>query len=218
MLRCKHCKAKIENENLYRCPSCGKKLEKKEKAVNKGNVNLLLLAVVSLVYYIINFLSLFFKCGYYNTACIISAMILFLIALPFIYADKFGTGRVLPRTFGVLITVPFIADKFISFLPKMDTMAIDALSTVYYFFVPAAVILCAILLIMDVPALINEKVSSGICLFLALAGFLFTCIFYGYTHDVKAFAAVVIAVNALMPCYCAYHIIKFTGNSSGKNK
>lgn len=218
MLRCKNCKAKVENENLYRCPQCGKVLIKKNRKPAKDRIPSLAFAVCSLIFLVTDFICLFFKCDYYNGVCVITGVIVFLVVFPFVFADRSGIGRSVPRILAVTSSVPFLADKAVCFSKYGDTIVTDTLSTVYYLSIPVLIILCDVLIILDISRILKSSVSCVICLAAASAGLLFTIIFYSICGAVKPLAISVIAVNAFIPCYTAFHVIKNTGKNTGLKK
>lgn len=207
-MRCKSCKKKIENENLFRCPHCGKPIEKKKKKDPKELMSIIPFFAVGAVFVVLNFFGLFFKCDYYTPAAIIISIVLFFVLIPFVFGNYKGMNRAVADWFGVVLSVPFIVNWAMSFIPNSSTLAFDTLGTMYCFSVPAVLIINDVILILKSSGIIGSgKTVKWICLGLGIAEFAFTIVFYSITKDIKVLAMLVLAINALLPAYSAFHII-----------
>lgn len=211
-MRCKSCKQKIENENLFRCPHCGKPIVKKKKKDPKELISTIAFLAVSGAYAIINFAGFFFKCDYYNMAALLIALIVYVMAMPFIIGSYKGISRSAADIIAAVISVPFIANWFAASFNNLSTLTIDGLSTAYYFSVPAVLIIVDLILIFKAAGIIPDgKIFKWICLALGAAEFVFTAVFYSITKDVKTLAILVMAINSLLPAFAAYHVISRDG-------
>ena len=207
-MRCKSCRKTIDNENLYRCPHCGKPIVKKKKKDPKELMSIIPFIAVSALYLVINFAGFFFKCDYYNLAVLMIAFVLYLIELPFIFGNYKGMSRAVADGIAVAVSVPFIVNWFAATFAKISTLAVNPLSTVYYFSVLAVLIVNDVILILKASGIIGSgKIAKWICLSTGLAEAAFTFVFFAITKDVKLLAVLVMAVNSLLPAFTAYHVI-----------
>lgn len=204
-MRCKSCKKKIENENLYRCPHCGKPIVKKKRAEPKELLSIGSFIIISIIYVLFNFLGLFFKCDYYNPTSIVIGMVIYLVTFPFTLGNFKGMSRNTVSILGVLVSLPLIANWIIEFVKY--PLARDALSTAYYFTVIGIYLITDILLILKAAGTLNKgEILKWIFFAMGVIGFLFTIVFYAITNEIKLFAILIIAVNAFIPSFVAYHI------------
>lgn len=203
-MRCKSCKKKIENENLYRCPHCGKPIVKKKKADPKELFSIGSFVIISAIYVLLNFMGLFFKCDYYNPTAIIIGIIVYLIVFPFVFGNNKNISRQTASVLGIIVSLPLIANWIIGFVKY--PLVRDPLSTAYYFTVIGIYLITDILLILKAAGTVSKsEILKWIFLALGIIGFLFTIVFYAITKEIKAFAIAVIAVNAFIPSFVAYH-------------
>lgn len=207
-MRCKSCKKTIENENLFRCPHCGKPIVKKKKADPVELASLIPFIVVSALYLVVSFAGFFFKCDCYNSAVLMIAFVMYLIGLPFLFGNYKGMSRSVADVLAVVISVPFVVNWFAATFANISTLAVDAFSTVYYFSVIAVLIVSDVILILKASGIIDSgKVAKWVCLGLGLAEFAFTFAFFGTTKEIKFLGMLVMAVNSLLPAFTAYHVI-----------
>ena len=203
-MRCKSCKKKIENENLYRCPHCGKPIVRKKKADPKELLSVGSFVIVSAIYVLFNFMGLFFKCDYYNPTAIVIGIIVYLIVFPFAFGNYKDMSRQTASIFGIIVSLPLIANWIVSFVSH--PLARDGLSTAYYFTVIGIYLITDILLILKAAGTITKsEILKWVFLALGAIGFLFTIVFYSVTKEIKIFAIAIIAVNAFIPSFVAYH-------------
>ena len=203
-MRCKSCKKKIENENLYRCPHCGKPIVKKKKAEPKELLSIGSFIIISIIYVLFNFLGLFFKCDYYNPTSIVIGMVIYLVTFPFTLGNFKGMSRNTVSILGVLVSLPLIANWIVCFTTQ--PLVRDGLSAAYYFSVIGIYLITDILLILKAfGTLTKSEILKWIFLALGVAGFLLTVVFYAMTKEIKAFAIMIIAVNAFIPSFVAFH-------------
>ena len=205
-MRCKNCKSKIENENLFRCPHCGKPLTKKEKKEPKELVRLIAFIAVSGLYIIMNFFSLFFQCDYYNTAALIIGIVMYMVAIPFVFGD--WVSKTAGNIFALAVSVPYIASWCASFVPNSYTLAVDGYTSAYYFSVIGVIAVVDIIVILNMVGKDGKKsAAKWICLALGFVEAVFSIVFYAPTAQIKALAIIIIAVNCFMPAYIAYYVI-----------
>ena len=214
-MRCKNCKQKIENENLYRCPHCGKQLVKKKKKDPKESAELISFLAVSGIYVVLNLFSLSFSCKYYSTAALIIGIVVFLIAVPFILGNFSKLSRSIGDIMAIAVALPFIANWCAVFVPDSYTLAVNAYTSAYYFSVIGVLIITVVILILKALGTIkNGGAAKWICLGMGIAEMIFSIAFYAPSAKIKAFAIMIIAINSLFPCYVAYHIISKDGKSN----
>lgn len=203
-MRCKSCKKKIENENLFRCPHCGKPIVKKKKTDPKEILSIGSFVIISAIYVLLNFMGLFFKCDYYNMTSIVIGIIVYLITFPFTFGNYKGMNRQTASVFGIIVSLPLIANWIVCFVSQ--PLARDALSTAYYFTVIGIYLITDILLLLKAFGTITKsEILKWIFLALGVIGFLFTIVYYAITKEIKAFAIMIIAVNAFIPSFVAFH-------------
>ena len=203
-MRCKSCKKKIENENLYRCPHCGKPIVKKKKADSKELLSIGSFVVISAIYVLLNFMGLFFKCDYYNPTAIIIGIIVYLIVFPFAFGNYKNMSRQTVSVLGIIVSLPLIANWIIGFVKY--PLVRDPLSTAYYFTVIGIYLITDILLILKAAGTVKKgEILKWIFLAMGVIGFLFTIVFYAITKEIKIFAIAIIAVNAFIPSFVSYH-------------
>ena len=213
-MRCNSCKKKIENENLFRCPHCGKPIVKKKKKDSKELIGTIAFLAVSGAYAIINFAGFFFKCDYYNMAALLIALIVYVMAVPFIVGNYQGVSRSAADIIAAVISVPFIANWFAASFKNISTLTVDGLSTAYYFSVPAVLIIVDLILVFKAAGIVSDgKNIKWICLALGAAEFVFTAVFYSITKEVKTLAILVMGINAFLPAFAAYHVISRDGRA-----
>lgn len=213
-MRCKNCKKNIENENLFRCPHCGKPLPKKEKRDTKELASVISFFAVSFAFVVLNFFSLFFKCDYYNSATIVIGIVVYLVALPFVFGNYKGLKRSVADIFAVALSLPFLANWIIGFFQKSDYLASDVFPIVYYFSVLVNILIIDIIMILKAFGTIKDgKIVKWVCLALGVAEAVFSIVFYAGINVVLPMAVAIIAFNAFMPGFIAYHIISRDGKS-----
>lgn len=207
-MRCKNCKNKIENENLFRCPHCGKPIPKKKKRDVKEFASIISFFAVSFIFVILNFFSLFFKCDYYNSAAIVIGIVVYLVALPFVFGNYKGLKRSVADIFAILLSLPFLANWIVGFARNSDYLASYLISAVYYFSVLANIIIIDIIMLLKASGVIgNGKIIKWVCLALGVAEGIFSIVFYAEMNIIQPMAVSIIAFNAFMPGFIAYHII-----------
>ncbi|MCQ2484024.1 MAG: hypothetical protein MJ168_01675 [Clostridia bacterium] len=207
-MRCKNCKKNIENENLFRCPHCGKPIQKKKKRDVKELASVISFFAISFIFVVLNFFSLFFKCDYYNSAAIVIGIVVYLVILPFVFGNYKGMKRSVADIFGVVLSLPFLANWIVGFAKNSDYLASDVKSIVYYFSVLANILIIDIIMILKASGAIgNGKIIKWVCLALGVIEGIFSIVFYAGLNVVQPMAIAIIAFNALMPGFIAYHII-----------
>ena len=203
-MRCKNCKKKIENENLYRCPHCGKPVVKKKKVDPKELFSVASFSVVSAIYILLNFMGLFFQCDYYNMTSIVIGIVVYLVIFPFAVGNFNGISRNAVSATGIIVSLPLIANWIVEFISH--PLAKDGLSTAYYFSVIGIYALTDLFLLLKIFGTVKKsEILKWIFLAMGAVGFIFTIVYYAITGELKAFAIAIIAVNALIPSFVAYH-------------
>lgn len=203
-MRCKNCKKNIENENLYRCPHCGKPIVKKKKSDPKELMSVGSFAVASAIYVLLNFMGLFFKCDYYNMTSIVIGIIVYLVVFPFTIGNFKGISRNAVSVTGIIVSLPLIANWLVCFISH--PLARDVFSTAYYFTVIGIYVITDIILILKAAGtLTKSEIMKWVFLALGIIGFVFTVVFYSVTKEIKILAIAIIAVNAFIPSFVAYH-------------
>lgn len=207
-MRCKSCKKKIENENLYRCPHCGKPLPKKKEKDRGELISIYGFFAVSFVFVVMNFFGLFFECSQYDSATMIIAIVVYLIALPFVFGNYKGLNRSVADAVAVVLSVPFIVNWIICFAQKSEYFAVGTYPTVYYFSVLVSIVLIDMIMVLKAFGTIKSgEIAKWLCLGIGAAEAIFTIVFYSGSNSLKAVAIAIVAINAFMPGYISYHII-----------
>lgn len=211
-MRCKNCKQKIENENLFRCPKCGKPLTKKKKKDPKELASLIAFITVSGLFVVMNFFSLFFKCGYYNTTALIIGIVVYMVAIPFVFGEWKSAVRYLSA---ILVSVPLIGNWLAVFVPNSYTLAINGYTSAYYYSVIGVLTVVDVILILKALGTVkNVNVVKWICLGLGVALTVFSLVFYIPSGQVKGFAIAIIAVNCFTSAYIGYYVMSKDGKKS----
>ncbi len=213
-MRCKNCKSIIENENLYRCPHCGKAIPKKKKIDKSELVSAGTFFAVSFVFIVLNFFGLFFTCNQYDSATIAVTIVVYLVSVPFIFGNYKGLSRSAVDCVGIVLSIPFIVNWAVCFAAYPEYFAINTFSTVYYFSVIASILLIDTVVLLKILGVFRDgKIAKWICLAIGAAEAAFTAAFHAYMHGYKVIAVIILAFNAFMPGFITYHILSRDGKS-----
>lgn len=214
-MRCKNCKNIIENENLYRCPHCGKPIPKKKKLDKSELLSVGSFFAVSFIFIVLNFFALFFTCNQYNSATVAVTIVVYLVAVPFIFGNYKGLGRTAVDCVGIVLSIPFIINWVICFASYSDYFTFSTLSIVYYFSVIVSILLIDIVVMLKIfGAFRDGKVAKWICLAIGVAEAAFTVAYHVDIHSYKVIAVIILAFNAFMPGFITYHILSRDGKSN----
>lgn len=206
-MRCKNCKKEV-NPNFKRCPHCGKPITPKKKKDPKDLALSLGFFGVGTFFVILAFFSLFFKCDYYSEIAMMIAVIVLLICLPFIYGNYKGLSQKASEILGAVVSLPFIGNWFAIVVFAKVSVNYGGLAEYYYIFSLAAPVVTDIILLLRAAGVLKKpKILSWISLALGIASVAFTIIYFAISGVAKGFAVVIIAVQALLPEYMAFHIL-----------
>lgn len=207
-MRCKNCKKKIENPDLFRCPHCGKKIERKKK-VDTGSLALsIAFPVVTIAFVVISFFSFFFDCYYYSTPAMIISAVVVIIAVPFMFGNYKGMKSSTAEVMTAIVSIPFIVNWGIVFIGNSESLDRGGLYSAYYICVVASMAVCDALLILKAFGVIKSgKFVSWIALACGLFAAAFSVFFYVHIGAVKAFAIIVVVIQAFTPQYFAFHVM-----------
>lgn len=208
-MRCKNCKKKIDNPNLYRCPHCGKQLAaKKERNLKSDILNGSFIAAVLLLV-VADFFGLFFVCEYYSKAVLILTLTLSLVSFPFVFGKGLGIKHTLPDLFAAALNVPLLVNWVSILNSEKYTVEISTAFFAYFGFLALSLILCDIFLILRSSEVLKRgKIYAFICLGLAAAAVVFSVAFYAYAQIVKPMAVFILTVNAFVPLFIAFYNLK----------
>lgn len=207
-MRCPKCKNKIENENLYRCPHCGKVIKKKEKRDPKELASLISFITVSGVYIMLNFIGLFFSCDYYNIASLAIGIVVFLIAVPFILGSFHNIAPSFGDWTAFAVSIPFFINWFATFVPHCYSLSINSYDTAYYFSVVGVIaIVDSVIILKALGTIKSGKIIKWFCLALGIAEAVFTFVYYLPFATLSLLAIMIIAINNLLPAFVIFYTI-----------
>lgn len=207
-MRCKNCKKQIENENYFRCPHCGKPIQKKKEIDKKELLSVVPFTVISGIYIVLTFCALFFTGNIYNKATLVISLVVYLVMFPFLFGNYKGMKRSVADTLAIITTLPFIASWGVSFLDSTNPLMVDNFSAVYLFSIIGVILIVDIILMLKATEVIKSgRIVKWICVGLAVAIAAFTVTFYAIDGRAKLLAILVVAANAFIPPYMAYHVI-----------
>lgn len=207
-MRCKNCKKKVENENLLRCPHCGKMLPKKKNIDKKKLVSTMGFVFVSVCFFILSFLSFFFQCSYYSSGVMIIGIIVFTICIPFVIGGFGGITKKHNEIFAVIMSLPFIVNWFVTFIMGNEAIDFGGFCTAYYWSALGAVILCDTFLILSASEIIKKtKLFSYVALGLLFAIFGLTIAYFSISGAVQPIGIAIISIQNIMPAYMAFYAL-----------
>lgn len=207
-MRCKNCKKKVENENLLRCPYCGKPLPKKKVFDRKKIALTASFIAVSLLFFVFSFFGFFFKCSYYSSGVMIIGIILFAVCIPFVLGGFSGITKKQTLLFATVMSLPFVANWIMTFIVNGALTDYGGFCTVYYWAIFSAVIICDVLLILSFAQVIKKtKFVSYISLGLTVLIFGLTLVYFIPANVVKPVGICVIAFQNIMPSYMAFYTL-----------
>ena len=207
-MRCKNCKKKIDNSDLFRCPHCGKPIKRKEKADPVSLTMSVAFSAVVIMFIIVSFFSFFFKCEYYSTPVMIISAVVMMIAVPFIFGNYKGMQSKSAEVLTAIVSVPFIVNWGTVFIGNSESLDRGGLYSAYYISIVLSIITCDVLLILKAFGVIKSgKIISWIALASGLFAATFSVFFYIHIGAIKSFAIMVIAVQVFTPQYLAFHVM-----------
>lgn len=206
-MRCKNCKKEV-NPNFLKCPHCGKPIKHKKKKDSKELALSIGFFAVGTVFVILAFFSLFFKCAYYSEIAMIISVIVFLVCVPFIYGNYSGLSPKTAEILGAVLSLPFIGNWLAIVAFSKVSVNYGGLADFYYIFSLAAFVLTDILLLLRAASVFTKpKILSWISLSLGVASVAFTVVYFAISGVAKPFAVAIIAAQALLPEYMAFHVL-----------
>ncbi len=206
-MRCKNCKKDI-NPNFIKCPHCGKPVKHKKKKDPKYLALSIGFFAVGTIFVILAFFSLFFKCAYYSEIAMIISVIFFLVCVPFIYGNYRGLSQKTAEILGAVLSLPFIGNWFAIVVFAKVSVNYGGLADFYYIFSLAAFVLTDIILLLRAAGAFKRPYAlSWLSLALGTASVAFTIVYFAVSGVAKGFAVAIIAAQALLPEYMAFHIL-----------
>lgn len=206
-MRCKNCKKEI-NPNFIKCPHCGKPIKHKEKKDTKELALSIGFFGVGTLFVILAFFSLFFKCAYYSEIAMILSVIVFLICVPFIYGNYKGLPQKTAEILGAVLSLPFIGNWFAIVVFAKVSVNYGGFADFYYIFSLAALVLTDIILLLRAADVLKKPyLLSMLSLAIGIASVAFTVVYFAISGVAKGFAVAIIAAQALLPEYMAFHIL-----------
>lgn len=206
-MRCKNCKKEI-NPNFIKCPHCGKPIKRKKQRDKKELALSVGFFGVGTLFVILAFFSLFFKCTYYSEIAMIISVIVFLVCVPFIYGNYKGLPQKTAEILGAVLSLPFIGNWLAIVVFAKVSVNYGGLADFYYIFSLAAFVLTDIILLLRAADVFKRPYPlSWLSLALGIANVIFTVIYFAISGVAKSLAVAIIAVQALLPEYMAFHIL-----------
>lgn len=206
-MRCKNCKKKIENPNLIRCPHCGKQLpKKKEYDWHKLSLTIAFSAV-SVVYLVTCFITFFYDCLYYSKGAMIIQLIVFMVALPFVFGNDKHISRPLMAGGSIALSLAFIANYISAFSTNYFEVMKDGLCEPYFFGCMGLIFVSIIIQLLNAVKIIKKEFAfSFVSLGLAVAGAALTVAYFAITGVVRPYAVFVLVLQAFIPSFMGFHV------------
>ena len=206
-MRCKNCRKEI-NPNFIKCPHCGKPIKRKKQRDKKDLALAIGFFSVGTIFVILAFFSLFFKCAYYSEIAMIISVIIFLVCVPFIYGNYNGLSQKAAEILGAVLSLPFIGNWLAIVVFAKVSVNYGGLADFYYIFSLVAFVLTDIILLLRAAGVFkNPYILSWLSLALGAASIGFTIVYFAVSGVAKGFAVAIIAAQALLPEYMAFHIL-----------
>lgn len=206
-MRCKNCKKEI-NPNFIKCPHCGKPIKRKKQRNKKELALSVGFFGVGTLFVILAFFSLFFKCAYYSEIAMIISVIVFLVCVPFIYGNYKGLPQKTAEILGAVLSLPFIGNWLAIVVFAKVSVNYGGLADFYYIFSLAAFVLTDIILLLRAADVFKRSYPlSWLSLALGIANVIFTVVYFAISGVAKSLAVAIIAAQALLPEYMAFHIL-----------
>lgn len=206
-MRCKNCKKEV-NPNFIKCPHCGKPIKHKKKKEPRELALSIGFFGMGTIFVIFAFFSLFFKCAYYSEIAMIISVIVFLVCVPFIYGNYKGLSQRTAEILGAVLSLPFIGNWLAIVVFAKVSVNYGGLADFYYIFSLAAFVLTDILLLLRSAGILKKPCAlSWLSLALGIASVGFTIVYFAVSGVAKSLAIIIIAAQALLPEYMAFHIL-----------
>ncbi len=207
-MRCKNCKKKVENENLLRCPHCGKMMPKKKQIDKKKLILTIGFVLIAVSCFVFSFLSFFFKSSFYSSAVMIVGIILFAICIPFMLGGFAGVRKKHTELFAAIASIPFIANWFAVFIKGSESVDFGGFSTAYNWIELGLVLICDVVLMLSFAEIIkNTKVMSFIALGFTAVSLVLTPVYFSTCTTIRAIGIIIITIQTIMPTYMAFYTL-----------
>lgn len=188
-------------------------MKKKKKSDPAQTALSISFIVVMVAFTVFAFLSFFFNCDYYSIPAMIISAVVVTVAIPFIYGNYENITSRAVCFIAAATSVPLIANWVIIFFFSDGSLDRGGAFSAYYIIMLAILIVCDVILILRAYGVIKQgRAVSFFVLALGFAAAGYSIYFYTEQKLVKAFAIVIIAVEAFVLPYITFYVLNREGS------